>query len=250
MGAIKLEFNVGQNNCGLSQTFGELAGRVPDGPPGHPHFVFHAGVLPVPPAFLSTDRILFNKLHHDYNGWYKADALWVYLTQKKCRELGLFLLAASFHGPKQDTTLSITHPKSAIRKIIIRASELNLEDPPVGLSMVPYALRYYPTETNKHPWLYENHIDDLPVLALSNADDCVGATDEDWSTRDTIWMGAYSGTLHFAELLLNAGCSWNPVREYALEGDAGCRGVGRMSAELKIFLPGSDGWIYEGEDVP
>ena len=53
-----------------------------------------------------------------------------------------------------------------------------------------------------------------------------------------------------SELLLNAGCSWNEVRDYDLEGDAGYRAVGPMSAELTIFLPGSDGWIYPDDDVP
>ena len=43
--------------------------------------------------------------------------------------------------------------------------------------------------------------------------------------------------------------SWK-VREYALEGDAGFRSVGPMSAELRIFLPGSDGWVFPGEDIP
>jgi hypothetical protein len=91
---------------------------------------------------------------------------------------------------------------------------------------------------------------DLPLLALSNADDCVG-TDDEWRRRDTVWIRASSaGTLRLAELLLNAGCSWNPVRDYALDGDAGYRGVAPMSAELRIFLPGSDGWIYESDDVP
>ena len=56
--------------------------------------------------------------------------------------------------------------------------------------------------------------------------------------------------MRFAELLLNACCSWNEVREYALEGDAVTGVVGPMSAELRIFLPGSDGWILPHEDVP
>jgi hypothetical protein len=63
-------------------------------------------------------------------------------------------------------------------------------------------------------------------------------------------MAASQGMFRLAELLLNAGCSWNEVREYALEGDAGYRGVGPMSAELRIFLPGSHGWIYRDDDVP
>ena len=158
---------------------------------------------------------------HDYNSWYRADALWMYLSPRKCRELGVFLLACAFHGPAENTTLTISHPESAIRRITIPAGKLIREDLPVGLSMVPFALRYFPTETNKHPWMYDCRTDDLPLLALSNVDDCVGSTDEQWRERDTVWMWASStGTLWLAELLLNAGCSWNSVREYALEGDA------------------------------
>jgi hypothetical protein len=174
----------------------------------------------------------------------------MYLTPQKCRELGVFLLATCFHGPKEDITLLINHPDSAIRRIIIRQTDLLLHDPPVGFSMAPFALRYYPTETRKHPWLDDYDTRDLPVFALSNVDDSVGPRDEDWQKRDVVWMTPGPGTFLFAELLLNAGCSWNPVREYQLEGDAGFRGVGRMSSELTIFLPGAFGWIFPGDDVP
>ena len=189
-------------------------------------------------------------LYHDFNGWYRTDALWMYLTPQKCRELGLYLLAASFHGPREPITLSFTHPASEIRRININATSLRLDDPPAGLTWIPFALRYFPDETAKHPWMNNCDARDLPVFALSNADDCVGTTAEDWAARDTIWMSPSSGTFRFAELLLNAGCSWNTVREYALEGDAGYRGVGPMSAELRIFLPGSGGWIFPEDDVP
>ena len=97
--------------------------------------------------------------------------------------------------------------------------------------------------------MFEHDARDLPVFALSNAEESIGTNEEDWANRDTIWMAPSGGTFRFAELLLNAGCSWNPVREYSLEGDAGYRGVGPMSAELTILLPGSHGWSY-GDDVP
>ena len=117
--------------------------------------------------------------------------------------------------------------------------------------MAPFALRYFPKETEKHPWMYDCCTHYLPLLALSNVDDSVGQADEEWRGRDAVWIWASApGTLRLAELLLNAGCSWNSVRDYALEGDAGYRSVAPMSAELRIFLPGSDGWAYEGEDVP
>lgn len=236
--------------CGLRQIFGDLAAQVPDGPPGYPHLVFHAGVLPEPPASISTDRILFRKTTHDYNSWYRAEALLMYLSAKKCRELGLFLLASGFHGPRKTTTLAITHPESAVRRISIFKSELQLDDPPTGLTMAPFALRYYPSETCEHPWAADRDTRDLPVLALSNADDSVGPTEDDWAKRDTIWIEPTPGMFRLAELLLNAGCSWNKVRDYGLEGDAGFRGVGPMSAELRILLPGSFGWAFPGEDVP
>jgi hypothetical protein len=236
--------------CELHDLFGDLAKKVPDGPPGHPHFVFHAGSVPSPADSISTDRILFRKLHHDYNGWYRADAIWMYLTPLKCRELGLYLLAAGFHGPKNPLTLSFTHPESEIRSLRIRETDLCLNDPPVGFSVAPFALRYYPAETVRHPWIDDCRTWNLPVFALSNPEDSVGPRAEDWLARDTIWMSTGFGTFRFAELLLNAGCSWNTVREYALEGDAGFRGVGPMSSELRIFLPGSDGWIFPEDDVP
>ena len=173
----------------------------------------------------------------------------MYLSPKKCRELGLFLLATGFHGPRKTTTLCLTHRESAIRRISIFKSELRLEDTPPGLTMAPFALRYYPHKTATHPWLHDSDVGDFPTLALSNAEDSI-ATEQGWASRDTIWIPPDTGMFRLAELLLNAGCSWNAVRDYALEGDAGYRGVGRMSAELQIFLPGSDGWIFDGADVP
>ena len=66
---------------------------------------------------------------------------------------------------------------------------------------------------------------------------------QDWGGRDTVFVESSSeGTVRLAELLLNAGCSWNRVREFELEGDAGFRGVAPLSAELRIALPGSLLW--------
>ena len=116
--------------------------------------------------------------------------------------------------------------------------------------MKPFALSYFPLETKKHPWMYDCCTHDLPILGLTNEEDCVGESENDWNARDAIWiLGAIYGTVRLAELLLNAGCSWNPVREYALEGDSGFRGVGPTSAELRIFLPGSDGYHFDEKDV-
>jgi hypothetical protein len=234
----------------LKRIFGDLALSVPDGPPGHGKFIFHDRVLPVPPASLSTNRIVIKKAEHNYESCYRADGLWMHLNQRTCREFGVFLLACGFHGPAETTTLTLSHPESDIRRIVITANRLMLDDPPSGLSMKPFALLYFVEETEKFPWLPDCGARDLPRFALSNAENSI-ATDEGWRNRDTIWIEGFSrGGFRFAELLLNAGCSWNQVREYQLEGDAGFRGVAPMSAEVRIFLPGSLGWIWDGEDIP
>jgi hypothetical protein len=116
--------------------------------------------------------------------------------------------------------------------------------------MKPFALLYFVAETEKHPWLDDRCAHDLPLFALSNAQNSI-ATDEQWRVRDTIWIEGFSrGEFRFAELLLNAGCRWNTVREYQLEGEAGFRGVAPMSAELRILLPGSHAWGWEGDEIP
>ena len=116
------------------------------------------------------------------------------------------------------------------------------QEPPVGLSLVPLTFRYFPEVTRKHPWCDTRYAMELPLLALSNADEFVN-TDEQWRDRDTVFVeSSQVGTVRLAELLLNAGCRGNSVREYELEGEAGFLGVAPMSAELRIWLPGSFGW--------
>ncbi len=160
----------------------------------------------------------------------------MYLSPGKCREIGVFLLACAFHGPAEGVPPHLSHPESDIRSIIIPAGRLTLEDLPVGLSMVFFALNHHPVETQRHPWLYHCGTRSLPQLELSNADDSI-VTDEKWSGRDTVRIWASNaGSLELAELMPNAGCSWNEVREYALEGDANHSGVPPR--------------IYDGEDVP
>lgn len=51
------------------------------------------------------------------------------LNPRTCRELGLFLLACGFHGPMETTTLTLSHPESEIRRIVIEADPVTLEGP-------------------------------------------------------------------------------------------------------------------------
>jgi len=224
----------------LEHFLADLARAVPDGPPDEAEFLFARGNLPEPPPELSSERVHFRKIGRDYNGWHRVDSLALYLDERSCRALGLLLFACAFHDPLQQV-IHLNSKWSEIRQLVYRA-RWPVDDPPVGLVQRPATFRYLPGGTKKHPWLGESDVSSLPLLALSNEAEIV-LTDEEWRQRDTVFIESTTvGTLRLAELLLNASCPWNSVREYELEGDAGFRGVAPMSAELRLLLPGSDHW--------
>jgi len=224
----------------LHDVFAELRSLVPDGPADEADFLFKHDNLPIPPARLTSSRVHIRKIARSYNGWHRVDNLALYVDEQACRDLGLFLLACTFHDPEQ-SVLELSSAWSEVRRIVYRA-QWPENDPPVGLVQRPTTFRYFPSVTKKHPWLQEREISNLPLLALSNETECI-LNDDEWLRRDTVFVeSSTEGTVRLAELLMNAGCSWNKVREYELEGDAGFRGVAPMSAELRILLPGSDHW--------
>jgi hypothetical protein len=224
----------------LGHLFGALAAEVPDGPPGGGDFVFRRSTLPAPPPVLVTHRLAIFKGQADYNGWYRVERLLIYLEPRVSRELALYLLACVFHDPER-SDLVLSDPHSEIRRIVYRSHAGKPEDPPIGLALAPSTFRYSPSATFKHPWLAEADVQSLPLLALSNEEETL-----DSARRDTIFVeSSVVGTVRLAELLLNAGCSWNPIREYDLECDAGFRGVAPMSAEVKLVLPGSSYWVIQ-----
>jgi hypothetical protein len=224
----------------LHQAFAGLRAAVPDGPPDEADFLFKHDNLPVPPPQLSSGRLHFRKIARDYNGWHRVDSLALYMDEQACKDLGLFLLACAFHEPEH-SVLELSSAWSEVQRVVYRA-QWPEDDPPLGLVVRPVTFRYVPSVTKKHPWLHEKQLSDLPLLALSNETESV-QSDEEWRLRDTVFIeSSTAGTVRLAELLLNAGCSWNQVREYELEGEAGFRGVAPMSAELRLLLPGSDHW--------
>ncbi len=229
----------------LEQHYAALAAQVPDGPPDEAEFLFRRESFPVPPAELKSSRVFFRKIARDYNGWHRVDHLALFVDERTARALGLHLLACVFHDP-ESSVLAVSSEWSEVRRVVYRA-RWPADDPPLGLVQRPATLRYVPSPNKKHPWLHENDPASLPLLALSNETEMV-LSDEEWRARDVVFIESGAvGTVRLAELLLNASCPWNTVREYELESDAGFRGVAPMSAELRLFLPGSDHWTAHPE---
>ncbi len=232
------------SHCDLANIYGAVAARLPHDYYLGPAFTFKKRPLPAPPETLSTSRILLTKGAREYNSWYRADMVVMFVTPETCRELGVFLIACGLHGPRMPVTLRLTHPECKIRQIVIREGVRHKRHWAGDLVTVPVAFHYRPQQASKFPFQTDACTCWLPLLALSNGEECVGQSDQDWQARDTIWIQSGSrGTFRFAELLLNAGSNDNENFEYSLEGEAGYRSLAPMSTELKIYLPGADFWI-------
>jgi hypothetical protein len=223
--------------CDLKTVYGGLALRVPT--TNGDNFVFSAQTLPIPPAYMQTERLLVRRTYHDYNGWYRADSLWFQAHRSTYRNLALLILAVIFHAEPARVQLELTHPASDIKHIIIEYEHKGWREdyPNYVVALRPYEFNYYPAEAAKHPW-YGTHSQprDLPCFYLTNMGNIL-YTDEDWHRRDTvIGFGNDQGSIRLAEMLLNASRPQNGISTFELEGEGGFRGVGELSAEVKFYL--------------
>lgn len=101
-------------------------------------FMFDYGTLPDPPDKLKTDALVICKAVRLHNNIARIDGLWFYGTQRTYRLLGLLILATLFSRSRTKTVLSLTHPKTTIRELIVEAPRPDKNRlGSAGLNMVP-----------------------------------------------------------------------------------------------------------------
>ncbi len=204
---------------------------------------FSARLLPLPPRDMVTDRLIIAKTTHNYDSHWQTEALHVQAHKETYRQLGLLILAVVFHETPAQVHLTLTHPVSDIKHLIVEFEYLH--EARGGYITRPYAFTYTPEMTERHPWYYrpwDSRPLDLPTFFLTNREGLI-TKPEEWGQRDTVHgFGSDNASVLFAELLLNASNPNNVVNEYQLEGEGGFRGVGPQSAEVALFFPGSLGW--------
>lgn len=216
--------------------------RVPD----DSTFVFDYDTLPDPPAALTTGSLVIRKAVHDYGNAARVDGLWFYGVERTYRLLGLLALATLFSTDRTNVTLKLTHAETDISALVVDAERPDKDGLEMGLNMIPHAFEYWPGSVEKHPWLHGNPSPwELPLFALTAKDRAL-VTVEDWTGRDIVeGFGTATATARLAQLLLDIGRPDCPVKEIELEGELGFRGVAPGSAELRLWLPGSFGWMPE-----
>jgi hypothetical protein len=207
----------------------------------------------LPTASMETDRLVIEKTHHQYDSFYRRDALHFHATKATYRNLGLLPASVLFAPNDREVTLSLAHPASAIRRIVVRASARREVEAP-GFHSRPLVLNHWPGSVAKHPW-YGTVTDsrEFPAFLLTNAEECLSRESE-WEERDTlIGFGTNAGSARFIELLLNASSppllstrsSWRARRAFVVwhrsvaRCDCGSPGAsgGRKSSGARTFRP-------------
>ncbi len=237
-------------SCELKYIFGDLAESLPFDPRGE-GVELTADNLPVLPAKIETSNLYLTRSSHTYHPSFKIDSIGFNAHKETYRYLGLLILSAIFHPQHSEITIKLNHPETEVSNLVVEYYRSELGKLSGGYHKKPFAFKYYPELTSKHPFDKCINPRNLPCFALTNLEDFVNSED-DWKNRDTIRISGGGktvctdeGMILFAELLLNVGLPQNEQDEYALEGENGFRGVGINSAEAILLLPGHIFWVDE-----
>jgi hypothetical protein len=203
---------------------------------------FERGSLPTPPPDLTSARVCVVGGSHGY-GALTVDAVEISAYRETYRALGLFILAALLTPGPNRFVLSLTHPASQVRRLVVDTSYRRLDDGS-GLRTEASGAVYFPARRRRLALEDASaHVDDLPHVFLTDVEEVVG---RDWPgdpVRDTVvGFAGDRGAYAIAELLLDVSQAWNEEVEYTLEGPYGFGGVAPASAEVRLWLPGSVGW--------
>ncbi len=233
------------SNCDLEKIFGGLAEQLPLATNGNESFTFTIENLPVLPSVLETQNLYIKRSQCTYNDSCRYDSVHLNAHKETYRFLGLLILSAVFHPQSSNVLVKLNHPESDITNLAIEFPHSVFPNLPSGYHTKPFAFKYYPMISWKHPFDKCVNPENLPCFSLSYMEGFLN-TDEEWNKRDTVKIfGRDTGMVLFAELLLNAALPQNEEDEYSLEGENGFRGVGINSAEVKMFLPGHIFWFDE-----
>jgi hypothetical protein len=201
--------------------------------------IFRRGNLPSPPAELSTNGMYIRRGTHTYPSL-AVDSVHLFATPGVYRCLGLWIVACLLEPGCNEFWLQVTHAGSEVRHICVDTRYRSLDDEGEGLHTQPHAAVYYPGVVGAFP--LADQPPPLPSLRLTDrAQRVAGFGDDD--DRDTIQgFGSDIGAWRFAEVLLNLSQPWSKRVEVNLEGPSGFGGAAPDSAEVRFWLPGSDGW--------
>ena len=175
---------------------------------------------------------------HEYLDTIRVDYLQISATKDAYRLLGLSMLAAAFQA--KDLWITLTNEVTEYPYLSVLGSEMLS----FGRTTSRIALKefiYEPRKRSRHPF-FADRLTEFPAFHLKCSDRETPPTDI-WEARDTVEVfGRLEPSLLLAELLLDIARQSNTENEFVLEGPAGFQGVDALSAEVRLWLPGANGY--------
>ncbi|MGH0035664.1 MAG: hypothetical protein ACQGVK_11625 [Myxococcota bacterium] len=231
----------------LEEHFAQLLTSVPIGPVGEADFVFDRGTIARPPRVLATSNVFGRPGTHSYSDSAWLDSIDLVLGRTTARAIACVVIGTLLHGGSSE--IELQNPSTVLKRIIVKFDHPSERHPPVGLSVLPNAVRYFPGEAKRNPWDRAGVIErDLPwfEFTIENGP-CV--TQDQRALRDTLLVGGRraAGLAAFGELLLDAGRPDARESEFNLEAIS--NGVAFNSAEVNLWLPGSLMWQHLPKEV-
>jgi hypothetical protein len=206
--------------------------------------VFDRSTLPVPPAGLSTARVIIAE-HSAIHPNQTVDMLIFSAHRETYRALGLFILASLLSPGPNRFELALTHPASDVRRLVVDTEYRRLGELSKGLRSEALGAVYHPSVRPHLPgreWAV-SPLEELPDFSLTDDEGFGGRNNPLGTTRHVVeGFRSDRGAYAIAELLLDVSQAWNEWDEYVLEGVYGFGGVAPGSAEVRFWLPGGDGW--------
>ncbi|SMR71239.1 hypothetical protein SAMN04488030_0866 [Aliiroseovarius halocynthiae] len=202
------------------------------------HYELTANMFPDISKNLELPDFAIRRGTHQYLDTMRVEYLQISATKDAYRSLGLSMLAAAFQA--KDLWITLTNEVTEYRYLSVLGSEMLS----IGRTANRIALKefvYAPRERSRHP-LFADRLTEFPAFHLKCSDSETPPTDI-WEARDTVeGFGRLEPSLLLAELLLDIGRQSNTENEFVLEGPAGFQGVDVLSAEVRLWLPGANGY--------
>ena len=172
------------------------------------------------------------------------DALHLFAPSQELAGFGFLLLQAVLSESRRAVTAHLRDSSSHVKRIIVElqpneelVDDASLAYSYVGLLSRAVAFVYRPAVLNFAPLSSAvAGLGELPVLRLHREDDDVFYLRAGEEQRDCVTISGNDVAIaKLAEVFLNASQLWQPLSEWSLESAIGAGGVGRDSAELRIY---------------
>lgn len=218
-----------------------------------------ASDLPVPPAELTAPELVTEVVGHSYSPDYDVRVVDFFGSRRSYRHLGLLMLAQVLHRRPR-----LIRIRLAPRTVFVDRADTPLADRRIpqmlslelpweldaslsrgGLLLSVESFTYEPHERERFPFRgpgkLPRDVEDFPRINLTDPDgECEAPHREAVAARG---FGNLHGTVSLAELMLDISQASSSASRFDLECEAGNRGVGPASHEMRFILPGAFEWL-------